>query len=1171
MDARGFNEILRVLPTPTLILRPENSNYIIVEVNDAYLKIGDFDRESLLGKDFFSAFPNNPYLEIPEWQASLKRVMENKVPDRVPTKQYVGFFKNEIRVRFFDVENVPVLSDDNEVTYIVRSVNDVTAVVEADERRRGALDRLVSREKFLNETQRVGTSGGWEVDLVSNKVTWSEIQREIHEVGEDYEPTMINLINFFNEETDRAMMTGLINDAIHHGRLFDVELRIVTAKGNQRLVRTTGKAEFRDGKCIRIYGVTQDITDRRGIELALDESRNRYQALLDSVDGIVWEAEAHSLNPTFVSEQVWKILGYSSQQMQASPDFAIGLLHPQDRGIVLKSLKDKTQKFDHYNYEFRIRRSNGQYAWMKSYVSVVKQKHKPDLLRGLTIDITINKRISEIDYLERRILELNSMPDISVKEVLTAYVSGIQGIFPRMQCSVLRVQHNKLFTWAAPSLPKAYINAIEGLDIGKSIGSCGAAAFLKQQVIVDDIEHDFRWATFRSVALKANLRACWSYPIMSSKGEVMATFGIYYNEPKAPEEEEIAVVARATSLLSIILENRITAERMEASTELMNQSQKLANFGNWVWDVNHHEVTWSDSLFQIYGLDKNTFKPSFESYLKILHKDDHERVSASIGKVLSTKQVNQFEERIIRPDGEVRLLKSWSSPKLDKKGSVTELIGASIDVTEKRQAEERLMASESRLRSLVETQTMYVIRVDFFGLYSYCNHKYQEDFGWIYDDRDIIGQEAKKTVFDYHHQRLYDIGERCIHHPNEVFEIEVHKLSKNGGVRHTLWHMVCLTDASGLPQEMQCTGIDITKWKLAEEQLILSNEKYRFVNKATNDAIYDWEIENDSIEWGDGYERLFGYVNHKEGFAINNWSSEIHPDEVNGIVDYLNEVLKDPNEHNWTAAYRYRKADGEYAYVEEVGYIVRNGDGKAIRMIGVLRDVTQSRIAESERRDLNLKLQHNLEKMAQANADLAESRQCYKDLFHYSPQPMYVYDLESLMFVDVNEAAIQFYGYSHQEFLLMDITKLRPVEDIPKLLIAVKNAENGIFYNHGVLRHLKKNGDIVYVDVQTSAIKYNAKSTNLVLAKDISDRINYLSAVENQNAVLKEISWMQSHVVRAPLSKLMSLIELIKLDKNISKEDKELLHYIMSSANELDEIIRDISKKTEMASLRLPN
>ena len=149
----------------------------------------------------------------------------------------------------------------------------------------------------------------------------------------------------------------------------------------------------------------------------------------------------------------------------------------------------------------------------------------------------------------------------------------------------------------------------------------------------------------------------------------------------------------------------------------------------------------------------------------------------------------------------------------------------------------------------------------------------------------------------------------------------------------------------------------------------------------------------------------------------------------------------------------------------------------------------------------------------------------------------------------------------------MDITKIRPVEDIPKLLNAVKKDVDGKLVFHGVFRHLKKNGELVYVDIQSNAIKFNSNRTNLVLAKDISERLNYLNALESQNAVLKEISWMQSHVVRAPLSRLMSLIDLIKRDHHLNEDEHKLLEHMLSSAYELDDIIRDISKKTEDASL----
>lgn len=178
-------------------------------------------------------------------------------------------------------------------------------------------------------------------------------------------------------------------------------------------------------------------------------------------------------------------------------------------------------------------------------------------------EITLNKRSNDLALLEKEVLALNSKPGIPTLSVLSFYVNGIEKLFPQMHCSIMQVKNNRLYGWARSSIPDAFTAQIEGLEIGDNVGSCGTSAFLKENVIVADIQHDPRWTRYAETALEYNLHACWSQPIINSEGVVMATFAIYYERVKEPNEEELTIIGRASSLLQVILENRQYAELLD--------------------------------------------------------------------------------------------------------------------------------------------------------------------------------------------------------------------------------------------------------------------------------------------------------------------------------------------------------------------------------------------------------------------------------------------------------------------------------------------------------------------------------------------------------------------------------------------------------------------------------
>jgi len=199
---------------------------------------------------------------------------------------------------------------------------------------------------------------------------------------------------------------------------------------------------------------------------------------------------------------------------------------------------------------------------------------------------------------------------------------------------------------------------------------------------------------------------------------------------------------------------------------------------------------------------------------------------------------------------------------------------------------------------------------------------------------------------------------------------------------------------------------------------------------------------------------------------------------------------------------------------------------------------------------------------------ITESEKRYSDLFHLSPQPMWVFDVATTMFLDVNEAAIAHYGYSRDEFLSMSIKQIRPDEDVKLVeqIILKKKAEKHVHHEQ-VFRHRIKTGRIIYVDVQSTTITHRGKQAKVVLANDITERLKYVKAVEEQNEKLKEISWMQSHMVRAPLAKIIGLVPLINDNAENMSERSKMLKYLQQSANELDEIIGSINTKTEIVEI----
>ncbi|HVC24363.1 MAG TPA: sensor domain-containing phosphodiesterase [Acidimicrobiales bacterium] len=157
----------------------------------------------------------------------------------------------------------------------------------------------------------------------------------------------------------------------------------------------------------------------------------------------------------------------------------------------------------------------------------------------------------------RHVLQSRLLLDVvagrPLDDVLATLVTAVEAQAPGLICSVMLVEDGRLRGAAAPSVPKAFRDAIEGVEIGPDVGSCGHAAATGEAAYAGDIGTDPRWAPFRETALANGLRACWSVPVVGAGGEVVATFGGYYATPRLPGDEHVRLMADWAALAGIAI------------------------------------------------------------------------------------------------------------------------------------------------------------------------------------------------------------------------------------------------------------------------------------------------------------------------------------------------------------------------------------------------------------------------------------------------------------------------------------------------------------------------------------------------------------------------------------------------------------------------------------------
>jgi len=399
----------------------------------------------------------------------------------------------------------------------------------------------------------------------------------------------------------------------------------------------------------------------------------------------------------------------------------------------------------------------------------------------------------------------------------------------------------------------------------------------------------------------------------------------------------------------------------------------------------------------------------------------------------------------------------------------------------RKQTEKALSESQERYRTLIEnaSEAIYVIQS---GNIVFANNACSQIAGVPASEllgksmSDFVDKDQRERVLNQH----IDLSEGKVQTNSGIYSI-----IKPGGDRIWLSINSVRITWNDNPASLNF-ATDITERKQAEDALKESEEKFREMTDFLPQIVFETdEINNVTYLNKKAYE-ITGYTESdllkgtaQHGFVI--------PEDYERL--FKNFRIKLAGEITDDREYTLLCKDGSTVPVLIYSNaIIKNGKASGIR--GVVVDISQQKQAEKQ---------------------IRESEEKYRLLFANNPQPMWIYDLETLAFMEVNQSAITHYGYSREEFLSMTIKDIRPAEDIPNLLKNVDNIRHEITNPISVWRHLKKNGEIIFVELTSVAVISNGRKARHILINDITDRKLAEKELNEQKHFFEQM-FMQSSV-----------------------------------------------------------
>ncbi len=426
--------------------------------------------------------------------------------------------------------------------------------------------------------------------------------------------------------------------------------------------------------------------------------------------------------------------------------------------------------------------------------------------------------------------------------------------------------------------------------------------------------------------------------------------------------------------LAVLVEERKDAEQALRQREVeLKEAQRLAKVGSWQWDPDIDAVTWSDELYRIAGLDPGLPAVTYAQHSKLYAPESWLRLRSAVEEALRTGTPYELDLEMNHADGRGRLVVvAKGEVGRDGTGRIVQLRGTVQDITARKQAQEELRESEERLRLAIQAGKMYACHWD----------AATDVFTHSPESAQILGADHASPIT--HRQVLDSVhpedrekftaaaSELCPEKPD--IKISYRMVRPDGTVISLERNSRAHFDENG--KLLRIIGIvaDITEHKRTEEALRESEERLRLAVHAGRMYAFEWVTLTDAIVRSGECANILNWMDDPTRDRGRQFVARVHPDD-RGAYDAATDSALTPENPTYQTNYRMLRPDGSVIWLEENGRAFFDGQGRMLRTIGMVADVTERKLAEEAVSSLSRRL---IEAQEQERARIA--RELHDDL-----------------------------------------------------------------------------------------------------------------------------------------------------------------------------------------------
>jgi PAS domain S-box-containing protein len=715
---------------------------------------------------------------------------------------------------------------------------------------------------------------------------------------------------------------------------------------------------LRDAAGMIIAGVEliKDITKRKEFEEELRSSKERLSRAQQIAHVGDWEWEL-ATNAVHWSDELYRIYGYAPREVSPDYGLVINAMHPDSREEFLKAIDAALKGQRPFEMDYLFYRKDGSVANLHTIGMVINGADgKPERMLGIVQDITGQKKAEEALLLFRNLLN-QSEDAIFVNDPATGRFLMVNN----RACSNLGYGSDTLLTMRPMDIDAIFPDQASWDAHVNEVRSKG-------NVIVHGV-HKRNDGT--------------AYPV-----EVNVTY------MTVGEKDYMVAVARD------ITERTLSEQALRLSEERLSRAQKMAHVGNWSWDIVTNELSWSEEVYHIYGVDPAQFTPTFEAVGKAMHPDDLEPFIKAVDAAIYERKPYEMDYRLIRPDGTIRTVHTIGEVTYDPAGKPLVKAGTVQDITEQKLAGETLHKTNETLAALIRYSPLAIIGTDLDSKVMIWNPAAERIFGW--KEEEALGR--KNPIVPEGKESEYQALRERVRQGEPYLARELVRKKRDGTLIHLDASSAAIYDADGKAILLFALFQEITERKQAEEALKKTNAQLQTLIHTIPDMVVFKDVAGRHVIVNKAVEEVIGHS--KDEITGKTVEDLLPPGPAAACRKSDEEAMKRSVPSH--AQERMVRVDGREAYFDMVKAPMVDPEGNVIGLVAIGRDVTEHQQIEDA---------------------LRKSEANYRALLEQASDGIAVIDRQG-RYLDVNSRMCDIMGYSQEEFLKLAIKDIVTSADL---------------------------------------------------------------------------------------------------------------------------------------------